>query len=202
MKPGDVLAESESRDGRHVALRALADKDLDELVRFANTLVKERKTNRDLGIISLDRRVTRAGEEEFLRKVVEGVTRREAVSVAAFVGGRLVGNCEVTRRRPYDIRHTGLLGIAILDGYRGVGLGEMMVRKALQEARRIGVWLVELQVFANNSAAIHLYEKTGFQRVGVVPNKMRRRGRLMDEVRMYADLRGIDKSTKGGWKKS
>jgi RimJ/RimL family protein N-acetyltransferase len=64
-----------------------------------------------------------------------------------------------------------------------------MVKTALEEALRSGVWLVELQVFAINEVAIHVYEKLGFKRVGVVPGKMLRNGRLLDEIRMYLDLR-------------
>jgi RimJ/RimL family protein N-acetyltransferase len=79
--------------------------------------------------------------------------------------------------------------MVILDGYRGTGIGQMMVRTALEEALRCGVWLVELDVFAINKAAIHVYEKLGFKRVGVVPAKMLRNGRLLDEIHMYVDLR-------------
>lgn len=65
----------------------------------------------------------------------------------------------------------------------------MMTKTALREALRSGVWLVELQVFASNEVAIHVYEKLGFRRVGVVPGKMLRNGRLLDEIHMYVDLR-------------
>jgi ribosomal protein S18 acetylase RimI-like enzyme len=190
------------KDGRSATLRSLEKKDLAELVRFANILVKERRTNPDLGIISLDRRMTRAKEREFLDRVLLGIKSREVASVAAFVGRRLVGNCEVTKRRPHDVRHSGVLGIAILDGYRGVGLGRAMMRTVMSEARTIGVTLVELQVFATNRAALGLYEKTGFRRVGVVPGKIRRPGRIYDEVLMYADTGGTDKSDKGGGESS
>ncbi len=194
MRPRKSPAEFKTRDGRVAVLRPLSMTDLSATVRFAKTLVRERKVNPDLGIISLDGRVTRTGERRFLQKNVTGLKRKEQVSVAAFVEGRLVGNCGVTRRKPYDVRHTGLLGIAILDGYRGIGLGERMVRNALEESRRIGIWLVELQVFETNAAARRLYDKTGFKVAGVVPRKMKRGDRLFNEVHMYADLRGTDKS--------
>ncbi len=198
MKPGQLLARFQTKDGRQVVLRVPTMNDLGAMLRFANKLVKERETNPVLGIVSLDRKMTRAGERQFLERVLAGIRRREGVSVAAFVGDELVGTCEVTRRRPYDVKHSGVLGIVVQDGYRGVGLGGLMVKTVLKEAQRIGVWLVELQVFANNPVAIRLYEQNGFRRVGVVPNKIQRRGRLIDEVRMYADLRGTDKSKKGG----
>ena len=118
-----------------------------------------------------------------------GIKKKEVVSIAAFVGGKIVDHCDVSRRKPTDERHTGLFGIVILSGYRGIGIGQMMVKKALEEALRSGVWLVELHVFAINEVAIHVYEKLGFRRVGVVPGKMLRNGRLLDEIHMYVDLR-------------
>lgn len=189
MKPGQIHATFTAKDGTLVVLRALQYTDLNGLLRFANTIVKERRTNPELGITSLDRRLRRSDEKKFLDGILLGIKKNEAVSVAAVVGKKIVGHCDVTRRRQSDERHTGLLGIVILDEYRGTGIGQMMVKTALEEALRSGVWLVELQVFAINEVAIHVYEKLGFKRVGVVPGKMLRNGRLLDEIRMYVDLR-------------
>lgn len=198
MKPGEQLARFITEDQRPCVLRSPSSSDLDGLLKFANRFVEEKKRNRDLGIISFDSRLTKKAERKWLDGIVEGVRGREVVSVAAFVGGKVVGHCDVHRRKLKDVRHTGVLGIAVLDGYRGVGIGERLMAVALREARKIGIRLVELQVFAINEAAIHLYEKMGFRPVGVVPKKMLRRGRYYDEVAMFADLRGTDKSTSRG----
>lgn len=195
MRPGKEAAEFRTSDGRLVVLRPLRTGDLDPLVRFANAMVKEKKANRDLGVVTFDRRLTRREERKFLDAIVVGVRKKEVVSLGAFVGGEVVGHCDVSRREPSDLRHTGVLGIVLAEGHRGVGIGERLMAEVLGEAARIGVWLVELRVFSINGPAIHLYEKMGFRRVGVVPNKMLRDGRGLDEVVMYADLRGSDKST-------
>ncbi len=196
MKPVKPVAEFTVDDGRHVVIRALKRSDIDSLVTFANTLAREKKTNRDLGIISFDKRLTKKDEKKFLNMIINGVRKKEVVSLGAFVDGKLVGHCDVRRRKPRDIRHTGVLGIVILEGYRGVGVGERLMTEVLREALCSGVWLIELTVFSINEAAIHLYEKVGYRRVGVVPNKMLRDGRHLDEVAMYADLRGTDGSDK------
>ncbi len=109
-----------------------------------------------------------------------------------------MGHCAIKRRQPEDVRHAGTLGIAILRGYRGLGLGEVMIRTALGRAARLGMRLVELSVFATNEVALDLYKKVGFEKIGVVPSKMLRRGKLIDEVLMHIDLRGTDKSIEGG----
>ncbi len=188
MKQGGRYSELELGGRTRIVLRPLKRSDLPAVMRFANTLVAERQVNKDLGIVALDRRATRAREERFLSKVLAGVRKGEVVSVAAFDGKTLAGNCDVYRREPYDVRHTGVLGIAIVEGYRGKGLGEAMIRAALAEAKRLGITLVELEVFANNERAFHLYEKVGFRLVGRVPRKISRFGRRIDELKMYADL--------------
>lgn len=189
MRTGKLIAELEPWPGRKILIRPLKAGDLPAALKFANTLVAERRVNRDLGIL-LSKEVTMAEESRFVGGVVSGMRKGDAVSVAAFDGDILVGHCDVTRREPEDIRHTGLLGIAILDGYRGRGLGESMVKTALREARKIGIQLVELEVFANNSRAIRLYERTGFKLTGRVPGKIRRSGRRIDELSMCIDLEG------------
>ena len=193
MKPKETAAEFDAGGSRCV-LRGLQSSDLDGAIAFANGFVREKKSNRDLGLVGFDQRVTRAKEGKWLRGIVDAVKKREAVSVAAFVGGKMVGHCDVRRRGSADERHAGVLGIAVLDGYRGVGIGRNLMAEALRRARGIGLELVELQVFANNEAAMALYGKMGFKKAGVIPNKIRRGRRRLDEVAMYADLRGTDKS--------
>jgi ribosomal protein S18 acetylase RimI-like enzyme len=188
------LLEFRTDDGRHCVLRRLKQNDLEALLAFANKLVKEKKVNRELGVVSFDRRVTRKKEREWLRGLIEGVKKGEIVSMAAFVGDEMVGHSDIGRRLPDDVRHTGVLGIAILDGYRGVGIGERMMLEAIRQARSLGIELVELQVFAINKVALHLYQKLGFKIVGLVPNKMRRDDRYFDEITMFGDIRGTDKS--------
>lgn len=202
MKPGRTVREYKTSDNRLVTLRSLRYADLDAMVEFANKIAKEKKTNRDLGIVSFDRRMTREKERRFLKMIIEGSRSGDVISLGAFAGGKLVGHCDLKRRKPNDVRHTGVLGIVILDGYRGVGVGEKLITEVLGEALRKGVWLIELTTFAINEGAIHLYEKFGFHRVGIVPGKMLRDGMLLDEVVMYADLRGSDKSPLTGRGKS
>ena len=189
MKSGHPMAKFVTKDGRRCVLRTLAPQDVDGLTRFANTIAREKLTNRDLGLVSFEKRVTREQERKWLGGVLKRGAERELVSVAALVDGRIVGHCDVHRRTRADDRHTGVFGIAILDGYRGVGIGERMMRAVIGQAQRIGIQVIELDVFSINTAAIHLYEKMGFKKAGTIPGKILRLGRYFDEDTMYLDLR-------------
>jgi hypothetical protein len=81
MGRGAVSSVFRTKDGRTIILRPLKRGDLDALVPFANSFVKERKRNRELGITSMEKRMTRADEKAFLDKTLEG-WRREGVSAS------------------------------------------------------------------------------------------------------------------------
>ena len=185
--------EFTARDGRRIVVRPLSRGDVQAALRYANTLAREKKTNPNLGILSLDKKVTEEDERKFVNRIIAGRRTKDEISLAAFDGDRMVGHCHVSRRRQRDVRHTGVYGISVIDGYRGVGIGSRLTEEVLGEASLSGVWLVELEVMRTNEAAIGLYGKVGFRKAGVIPNKILRRGRHIDIVAMYADLRGTDK---------
>jgi len=193
LRVGRVYSSFKTRDGRVAVLRTLRRSDLPSLVRFVNGFVKEKRTNRTLGV-TFGKRATLKSEAKWLKRMLDGIKRGDVINVAAELDGEIVGNSEIARRTfSGEVKHTGVLGIAIVDGYRGLGLGGRMLRVLLDEARRAGVRVVELEVFSVNTGARRLYERLGFRRVGVVPKKILRRGRYLDTMTMYADL--SDKST-------
>ena len=59
----------------------------------------------------------------------------------------------------------------------------------IDAAKASGTELINLEVRADNSRAIRLYERFGFKRVGVSPAYMKIGGEYADAVLMYLDLR-------------
>jgi RimJ/RimL family protein N-acetyltransferase len=58
----------------------------------------------------------------------------------------------------------------------------------LGRAKELGVTLVELEVFASNEKAIHVYRKLGFKAVGRIPRRIMRNGKFIDIIVMCAQL--------------
>jgi ribosomal protein S18 acetylase RimI-like enzyme len=102
--------------------------------------------------------------------------------------GHLEGKGSVTRGSYDDTRHHGGLGIAISKKYRDRGIGLEMMRTLIRESRRAGMKTVQLEVFATNPRAIHVYGKTGFKETGRIPKKMHRKGTHIDSILMTAEL--------------
>ena len=84
--------------------------------------------------------------------------------------------------------HVGELGIFIKKLYRDKGIGEFMIRQALKYARKEGIKIVELSVFANNGRAIHLYKKLGFKKVGLLKGTLKNKGRYFDQIIMVKNI--------------
>lgn len=161
--------------------------DLDDCVDFINDLVGEKDSNPYLGIIA-DKKQTRETEAEWLAKQLIGIEKGSIVSVVAEVRGRLVGNGSVTKGSYDDNRNHGTLGIAIARKCRDRGIGIEMMQALVKESRKAGMKTVELEVFANNPRATHVYEKTGFKEVGRIPKKMVRKGKFIDAIVMAREL--------------
>jgi ribosomal protein S18 acetylase RimI-like enzyme len=69
--------------------------------------------------------------------------------------------------------HGGVLGVGVLQDYRGQGIGTALIRAAIDMARATGLTRIELTVREQNARAIELYERLGFVREGVKRNAVR-----------------------------
>lgn len=58
------------------------------------------------------------------------------------------------------------MSIYIDEAYQGKGIGTVLVRKALGEAKKQGFWSILSTVISINSASIALHKKCGFREVG------------------------------------
>lgn len=93
------------------------------------------------------------------------------IGVVALIGDEPVGACWM-RRLPTGVglasvdEATPQLGIALEPGFQRRGLGEPLMRAALQAARERGVRQVALTVHPQNPA-IALYERCGFVKQGL-----------------------------------
>ncbi|HMB67375.1 MAG TPA: GNAT family N-acetyltransferase [Candidatus Bathyarchaeia archaeon] len=187
MKTGKIYRHINTSRGETVTLRALKWEDLEDCVVFINDLVGEKDTEPNLGIMA-DRKQTREEEAEWLASQLTGIEKGNIVSVVAEVRGRLVGNSSVTKGSYEDTRHHGYLGIAISKKHRDHGIGLEMMRTLVRESRRAGLKTVQLEVFANNPRAIHVYERADFKESGRIPKKMLRSSKFTDSIVMTREL--------------
>jgi len=80
----------------------------------------------------------------------------------------IIGQCEVSNVEWEASKHVGNLGIIVKKGFRNIGLGYHLVDFAIRETKRkMNKEKIILSCFDTNKRALHLYEKMGFQKIGV-----------------------------------
>jgi ribosomal protein S18 acetylase RimI-like enzyme len=98
----------------------------------------------------------------------ETMMGKQGIMLNALDGERVVGWCDVRRVDAEISKHCGILGMGIIEGYRGRWLGERLITQTLDAIRKsdFGIERVELTVWGSNARAIGLYEKVGFAHEG------------------------------------
>lgn len=105
----------------------------------------------------------------------------DQLSLVAVDDGTVVG-WGVVHLAPYGRAE---IGMALVDGYRGQGLGRRLLDGVIDWARSRGAHKIDLEVWPHNAAAIALYERAGFVREGYRRRHWRREsGALWDSVEM------------------
>jgi RimJ/RimL family protein N-acetyltransferase len=84
----------------------------------------------------------------------------------ALDGDKVIGWCDIGSLNRAVFEHSGVLGMGIINGYRGKGIGRRLLNTTLQAAKERGLSRVELTVREHNTIAIQLYESVGFFKEG------------------------------------
>lgn len=79
---------------------------------------------------------------------------------------------------------TGESSFYVAPEYRGMGIGRMLKKAVLDEARRLKYHTIMARIAGESAASIHLNEEFGFVKVGTLKEVGRKFGRLID-VHMY-----------------
>lgn len=127
----------------------------------------------------------------FERGWIEGNRAKPGtLMVAAYADDALIALCSVAAADKVRIRHTATLGISIAAGWRGRGLGGLLMSELIGFAREHpAIEQVYLGVLAGNTVARQLYARCGFVECGVEPGRIKRGDTYEDHVNMLLDLR-------------
>ena len=105
----------------------------------------------------------------FFEKVIASVARGETVLIAAKLDGRIVGAVQLGLDMPPNQPHRGdIKKLLVHRAARKHGLGAALMDRAEREAKARGRTLLVLDTASGG--AERLYERGGWQRVGVVPD--------------------------------
>jgi RimJ/RimL family protein N-acetyltransferase len=173
--------ESERKRAADAAvIRPATTEDLDELVQHIWDVAAE---GRWIGTeIPFDRGARRI----HLDALSSGATSTVLVVDTSTSGGPgVVGHISV-EIRPYGVADIGML---LIVGWRGLGLGTMMLDAAIEWATAAGAHKMFLETWPHNTSALELYRRAGFVEEGRKRRHYRRKdGELWDAVLMGRSL--------------
>jgi RimJ/RimL family protein N-acetyltransferase len=154
-----------------IEIRPFQISDLESFNTTLNAVCAERRYLASVDGFSLEE------SRQFIQSRLDG----EIIQQVATVGTQVVGWRDIIPYPEQGFTHVARLGMGLLKDYRGCGIGTKLLKACLAQARDTPLEKVELQVFADNTAAIALYQKLGFQSEGC-----KQRGRKIDG--QYQDI--------------
>jgi phosphinothricin acetyltransferase len=60
----------------------------------------------------------------------------------------------------------GEVSVYVSTGFRGIQIGEILLRKLIIESEKNGLWTIQSGIFTENIGSIKLHEKVGFRKIG------------------------------------
>lgn len=113
-----------------------------------------------------------------------------AAELGAYLDGTLVGTAGIEPVGAFrKVRHRASFGISVEKAYWSLGIGRALTLACVACAERAVYQQLELEVVADNLAAVRLYESVGFVRCGANPLGFRAdSGRAQELVMMRLSL--------------
>lgn len=100
--------------------------------------------------------------ESFLKTL----TSEDTIYLVAEWKGKIVGYLGI-----WTVLDEGdITNVAVKEDCRNQGIGQLLLSEGIRQAKNQGIKDLTLEVRKSNQAAIFLYEKNGFENVGIRPN--------------------------------
>ncbi|WP_163930486.1 GNAT family N-acetyltransferase [Paraferrimonas sp. SM1919] len=114
-----------------------------------------------------------------------GTPSNNFYSLVAELNGEIVGQIGIDHFANPRRRHVANIGMAVLANHQGKGVGSALLKGAIELCNNwLAVSRIELEVYTDNTAAINLYKKFGFNTEGTAKNYAFRHGEYVDVLLM------------------
>ena len=104
---------------------------------------------------------------------------KDNVLFVAKAAGAILGDASL-ERMPRRMNHRGEFGIAVRKAWWGCGVASALMKEILKFAKANGFEQLNLEVRSDNTRAIQLYEKFGFQKLCTFPAFFKISGQYID----------------------
>jgi len=172
---------------KKIIIRKLLPSDINQpekFQKFVNSFIPED------AMLLVNIKKSKKDELEWLARRIKEIKQRKTVYLVAESNDEIIGACHIAVFRERK-NHIGEFGIAIKQGFRGIGLGKYLMETLIKMAKielKPKPKIIELGVFDGNRPAIALYKKMGFKIVAKIPNHLQYKGKLIIEIIMQCKI--------------
>jgi RimJ/RimL family protein N-acetyltransferase len=185
MKPGEIVFKNKTIKGNKILIRYPTKRDVHILRNYINILSKEQTF-----IMFQGEQVSLEEEIEYLNKQIEKIENNKAVKLLVFNKNKLIGVSDITMQdRASD--HIGAFGITVAKEFRNQGIGKLLMKLVLEEAKKKikDLKIISLGLFAGNKIATKMYKKFGFREYGKLPKGLKYKNSYVDHIYLYKNIR-------------
>jgi RimJ/RimL family protein N-acetyltransferase len=163
-----------------ISIREATPADADQLIAYVLVLVDESELY--IALSPGEFNLTVDEERELLEKYASS---ENSIFLIAEFNGEMIGNLNCLGGSRKATLHTTTLGMSVSREWRNKGVGSLLLDRAIQWARENPILSrIELNVFVENTMAVHLYSKVGFQIEGRRRKSIFRGGKYHDDYVM------------------
>jgi len=167
------------KNGKELTIRKAKKEDAQELLDYIKKVGGE-TDNLTMGAEGLPYTVEQ--EEKLLEDWSKSTS---SVLLSGIVDGRIIASGSIMSPKMERLAHQSTLGITVLKEFWGMGVGTHMMNALIDFAKNSdNIELIHLGVRADNTNAIALYKKFGFQEIGRYPKFSKINGKYYDEILM------------------
>jgi len=168
------------QSGTSVTIRPMVKEDADRLYAFFARVPRE------------DRLFLR--DDVSIRDVIDSWTQEldyeKVLPLVAEVGGNIVGDATLHRRKFGWTSHVGKVRLVIDKDYRGKGLGTVLIEELIDIAKKAGLEQLVAELMSNQTGALSAFKRLGFEKEAVFFNYVKdQMGEARNLVVMIKNLR-------------
>lgn len=178
MKDG-ILKIIKLKDGRELLLRQPKVEDAEAMIEYLNIVGGE---SDNLLFGKNEFRLTADQEKEYIKSINDN---ENSLMLLGIIDNKIISVSQVSASNRKRIAHNSELAISVKKEYWGMGIGTTIMESLIDFARSSNtIKTISLGVKGSNKKAQHLYEKLGFEKVGVHKNFFNIDGNYDDEILM------------------
>lgn len=175
----EIIKRTELKNGKVLVVREASINDAEAMIKYLNIVGGESDNllfGKDEFLISIEQ------EKGYIESMREN---ENALMVLGIMDNNIVSIAQVAAPPRKRIAHNGELAISVKKEYWGMGIGAEIMKVLIEFAKETGVIKnISLGVKGDNHQGRSLYEKMGFEKVGVHKNFFNIDGVYYDEILM------------------